>query len=61
MGRGTLPEVRDGSREPPVVLGWVGDPPGGLGWVGRSSVRSETGQGTLPEVRDGSEDAPGGL
>ena len=38
--RGTHPEVRDESR----------DPPGGLGWVGGPSGKSVTCRGTLPEV-----------
>ena len=44
MGRGTLGEVRDGSR----------DPREGPGRVERPSEWSGTGQGTLREVRDGS-------
>ena len=50
MGRGTHPEVRDGS----------GNPPGGLRWVGGPSGWSRMGWWTLREVRDGSGDARGG-
>ena len=46
MGRGTLPEVRDES----------GDPPEGTGRVGRPSRRFGTGEGTLSKVRYESRD-----
>ena len=39
MGRVTLPEVGDGSS----------DPPRGMEWAGRPSERSETGWGTLQD------------
>ena len=42
MGRGNLPEVRDGS----------GDTRGGPGQVGGTSLTSGTGRGNLPEVLD---------
>ena len=48
--RGTLPEVRDESR----------DPTKGLGRVGGPSQRSRMGRVLLPEVWDGSEDPTGG-
>ena len=58
MGRGTLGEVRDGSK----TLGEVRDgseyPQGGLRQVEGPSGRSGTGRGTLGEVRDGSGDIP---
>ena len=60
MGRGTLPEVWDGS----------GDPPGGPRWIGKPCRRSGTGRGTpeksgtgrrtLRKIRDGSGDPPKG-
>ena len=43
MGQGTLPKVRDVSK----------DPPGGLGLVGGPSLRFEMGRGTLGVVQDG--------
>ena len=42
MDRRNLPEVRDGSR----------DPPKGPGLVWGPSWKSRTGRGTLPEVRN---------
>ena len=46
MGRGTLGEVWDGSKEPP----------GGSGRVEGTSRRSGTGRETIEEVREGSRD-----
>ena len=60
MGRGTVQEVRNGSRGPPGVPGLVWGPSDPGVWdawgcpseyprrVGRSSVRSGTGRVTLP-------------
>ena len=50
MGRWTLPEVRDGPK----------NPQGSQGRVGGHSQRSETSRETLPKVRDVSGDPPGG-
>ena len=56
--RGTLSEVRDGSRDPWEGSGRVKGPLekvwDRLGQIGGPSERSETGRGTLGEVRDGS-------
>ena len=64
MGRGTFREVRDGSRELPIVREgsgtlsevWDGsrDPQKGPGRVGGPSRRSGTSRRTLPEIQDGS-------
>ena len=51
MGWEALPEVGDGS----------GDPPGGLGRVRKPSRRSGTGREAFLEVRDGSEVSPRSL
>ena len=49
MGRGTLPEVSDGSGDPQGVR----DGSGGPERVGEPSWRSKIGLGTLPKARDG--------
>ena len=58
MGRESLGEVQDGSRDPWRVLGPVGevqdgsgDPRGGLGRVEGPLRRSRTGRGTLGRSR----------
>ena len=53
-GWGTLGEVQDRSRDPPVGLRRVRDARGGQGRVRRPLGRFETCLGNLPEVWDGS-------
>ena len=60
-GRGTIGEVRDGSRDPwggseldGEIRDGSGDTQGGPGQVKGPSERSGTGRGTLEEVRKGS-------
>ena len=72
MSRGTLGEVRDGSKDLLEGLGRDGGPyrrsetgrktfPEGPGRVGGLSVRSRMGQGTFGQIRDGPGDPRGGL
>ena len=74
-GRGTLPEVREGSgdsrgnrfevlndsEDPRAVQAGSMDPLGGLGRVGRPSGKFRTGRGTLGDVRNVSGDSRGFL
>ena len=56
MRWGTLGKVRDGSLDPRVDMGWVGEP-SRMSRTGRGpSRRSRTGRGTLRKVRDGLKD-----
>ena len=59
-GRGTLPEVRKWSRDPPVSPELVGDTFGGLEVVGVRSRRSESDRWTHLDVRKWSRDLSGG-
>ena len=52
-GRGTHPEVLEGSGTFGQVLDGLGDPQAGPRWVGGPSVRFGNGRGTLRQVRDG--------
>ena len=56
MGRGTLPEVRDGLGTRSEVWDGSGDTPKGPERVGGPFGRFGTGRVTLPKVWDGSED-----